>query len=88
MSKTFKNVKNQTNFIDLEHRILKFWEKHKIFDKLMNQNKGQEPWSFMDGPITANNPMGVIMYIYPSLLFELLKFFSLIKPTSTRDCMQ
>ena len=23
------------------------------------KNKGNKVWSFMDGPITANNPMGV-----------------------------
>jgi len=42
-----------------EEEILKFWEKQKIFDKLRKKNKGKEKWSFIDGPITANNPMGV-----------------------------
>ncbi len=30
-----------------------------IFDKLREQNRGAERYSFLDGPITANNPMGV-----------------------------
>ena len=59
MAKKFKNVKNQINFVELEHDILKFWEGNDIFKKLVNKNKGNKPWSFMDGPITANNPMGV-----------------------------
>ena len=59
MKKTFKTVKNQVNFIDLEHDILKFWEENDTFQKLVSKNKGNDTWSFMDGPITANNPMGV-----------------------------
>jgi len=42
-----------------EHKILKFWEKNKIFEKLRKKNQGRKKWSFLDGPITANNPMGV-----------------------------
>lgn len=42
-----------------EEKILKFWKDNKIFKKLQEKNKGNEPWSFLDGPITANNPMGV-----------------------------
>jgi len=32
---------------------------HRIFDRLREQNRGKPKWSFIDGPITANNPMGV-----------------------------
>lgn len=42
-----------------EKEILNFWEKNNIFKKLQKKNKGKRPWSFLDGPITANNPMGV-----------------------------
>jgi len=42
-----------------EKKILGFWQRNKIFDKLKNKNEGKKPWSFLDGPITANNPMGV-----------------------------
>ena len=44
---------------EIENRILTFWEKNKIFEKLREKNKGKKRWSFIDGPITANNPMGV-----------------------------
>ena len=47
------------DFVSNEHDILDFWEKEKIFQKLVNQNSKGEKWSFLDGPITANNPMGV-----------------------------
>lgn len=47
------------NFPEKEKEILKFWQKNNIFGKLRDKNKGKEHWSFLDGPITANNPMGV-----------------------------
>jgi isoleucyl-tRNA synthetase len=47
------------NFPEEEHKILKFWQENKIFEKLREKNKGKKRWSFLDGPITANNPMGV-----------------------------
>ena len=57
--KTFIDVSPQVDFIKLEHSVLNFWEKEDIFQKLLKKNKGKKPWSFLDGPITANNPMGV-----------------------------
>jgi len=39
--------------------LLRFWEEHRIFDKLRAKNASGPRWSFLDGPITANNPMGV-----------------------------
>ena len=47
------------NHVEIEKKILEFWQKNKIFEKVRNKNKGNKPWSFLDGPITANNPMGV-----------------------------
>src|SRR3989338_4107220 len=44
---------------EVEKEIIKFWEKDKVFDKVRKKNKGNKPFSFIDGPITANNPMGV-----------------------------
>jgi isoleucyl-tRNA synthetase len=55
----YKSLDNKPNFIELEHRILKYWEETGAFDKLREQLKGNPRWSFLDGPITANNPMGV-----------------------------
>ena len=47
------------DFKQVEQEVLKFWQEKKIFDKLRKKNKGNKRWSFIDGPITANNPMGV-----------------------------
>ena len=54
-----KEVSSKVDFIALEHDMLKFWEDEDIFNKLRAQNAGKPRWSFLDGPITANNPMGV-----------------------------
>ncbi|OGZ64018.1 MAG: isoleucine--tRNA ligase [Candidatus Staskawiczbacteria bacterium RIFCSPLOWO2_01_FULL_40_39] len=47
------------NFPEQEQKILKFWQDNSIFKKLQEKNKGKFRWSFLDGPITANNPMAV-----------------------------
>jgi isoleucyl-tRNA synthetase len=54
-----KKVNPRVDFVKLEHNILEFWEKNGIFKKRVAANKGKPKWSFIDGPITANNPMGV-----------------------------
>jgi len=47
------------DFKNVEEEIRNFWDEKRIFDKLRKKNKGKKRWSFIDGPITANNPMGV-----------------------------
>jgi isoleucyl-tRNA synthetase len=46
-------------FVSGEHQVLKFWRDRNIFRRLKDRNAGKPIWSFLDGPITANNPMGV-----------------------------
>jgi isoleucyl-tRNA synthetase len=55
----FDKVSTDAGFIRGEHDVLAFWKSAQIFDKLRAQNAGKPHWSFLDGPITANNPMGV-----------------------------
>src|SRR5205809_2126013 len=43
----------------LEEEVLAWWDRERIFDALREQNRGGPRFSFIDGPITANNPMGV-----------------------------
>jgi len=54
-----QKVNTQEDFVKLEHKILDFWKENNTFKKLVEKNKGKKRWSFLDGPITANNPMGV-----------------------------
>jgi len=56
---SIKLTSNQ-NFIELENEILDFWYKKGIVDKYLKKNQdSKETFSFIDGPITANNKMGV-----------------------------
>src|SRR5437763_5651704 len=43
----------------LERELLGRWDREQTFRKLREQNAGGPTFSFMDGPITANNPAGV-----------------------------
>lgn len=46
------------NLPEMEHKILNFWDKEQIFQKLQEQNKKTGKYfAFLDGPITANNEM-------------------------------
>jgi isoleucyl-tRNA synthetase len=56
----FEKVETQkVDFPAQERAVLAFWEREAIFEKLREKNRGGPRWSFLDGPITANNPMGV-----------------------------
>jgi isoleucyl-tRNA synthetase len=55
----YKEVPSTFDPPNVERKILRFWKDTDAFTKRMALNQGKEPWSFIDGPITANNPMGV-----------------------------
>ncbi len=55
----FQPVSTQVNFAAQERDVLAFWKRTQAFERLrqLRANAGQR-FSFLDGPITANNPMG------------------------------
>ncbi|MBM3265135.1 MAG: class I tRNA ligase family protein, partial [candidate division Zixibacteria bacterium] len=55
----FKPFSGQMNYPEMELRILDRWKERGTFDRLRAQLVDKPLWSFIDGPITANNPMGV-----------------------------
>ena len=56
----FKSIKINQNFPEMEKKWLKHWYGKGIVGKYLNKNKKSKKFfSFMDGPITANNPMVV-----------------------------
>jgi isoleucyl-tRNA synthetase len=55
----FDKVDTQVDFPAQERAILRLWDEIGAFEKRVAANRGKPPWSFLDGPITANNPMGV-----------------------------
>ncbi|PZC42835.1 MAG: isoleucyl-tRNA synthetase [Chloroflexi bacterium] len=56
----FKSVSSKVNFITLETDIKSWWNTNKVMEKYLTKNDGSSKrFSFIDGPITANNRMGV-----------------------------
>ncbi len=55
----FDKVDPKVDFPAQEREVLALWQETSAFNKLRELNKGKPRWSFLDGPITANNPMGV-----------------------------
>ncbi|MCX7839706.1 MAG: class I tRNA ligase family protein [Anaerolineae bacterium] len=55
----FQPVPTKVDFVAQEKQILQFWKETRAFYTMRELHKGQPRWSFIDGPITANNPMGV-----------------------------
>jgi isoleucyl-tRNA synthetase len=56
----FKPVPTRVDYVQLEHDVQRFWDDNGVLSKYLKRNQdAAERWSFIDGPITANNPMGV-----------------------------
>ncbi len=55
----FKEVPTKVDFPAQEREVLRFWQESDAFRKLLALRQNGRHWSFIDGPITANNPMGV-----------------------------
>ncbi|MDQ7843231.1 MAG: class I tRNA ligase family protein [Armatimonadota bacterium] len=56
----FKPVSSKVDFPAMEREILAWWETHRVREQYLRRNENApRRWSFLDGPITANNPMGV-----------------------------
>ena len=56
----FKPVSSRVDFPQMERDIQSWWDEAGMMEKYLNRNKDSDRrWSFIDGPITANNPMGV-----------------------------
>jgi isoleucyl-tRNA synthetase len=43
----------------LEEEVLAWWESERTFDRLREQNRDNQKWSFIDGPKTANTVEGL-----------------------------
>ncbi len=56
---SFQDVPANVDFPAQEREILQWWKEHQSFQKLRQMQQGRPKWSFVDGPMTANNPMGI-----------------------------
>ena len=59
MPQVFRPLPNVPDQPALEREVLERWETEQTFKRLREQNAGGPRFSFIDGPVTANNPMGV-----------------------------
>lgn len=50
----YNKVSTDLKFVDREKEVLEFWNKNGIFEKSINIRKDGEPYTFYDGPPTAN----------------------------------
>jgi len=50
----YDKVSTNLNFVEREKEVLKFWKNNKIFEKTMEERKNGKPYTFYDGPPTAN----------------------------------
>jgi len=56
---TFKQIKEDFNYPQMEKRILSFWKENKIFEKSLQIRKDAPLFVFYEGPPTANGKPGV-----------------------------
>lgn len=54
-----KKENGTPDFVAMERETLAYWQDKKCFEQLVEKNKNGERFRFLDGPITANNPMGI-----------------------------
>src|SRR5918911_629650 len=59
MPASFPALPDVPDHIAIEHAVLDWWDEERIFERVRAENEGGATWSFIDGPITANNPAGV-----------------------------
>jgi isoleucyl-tRNA synthetase len=51
---------DRVDYPALERKIQQWWDQHNVLQAYLHRNEHSEKqYSFMDGPITSNNPMGV-----------------------------
>ncbi len=54
----YQNVPPQIDLPAMEHEILALWQRNRTFDRSLEQTADGEPWTFYEGPPTANGKPG------------------------------
>ncbi len=57
-SDKFNAIAPQIDLPAMEHSILDFWRRENVFEKSLEARAGGEPWTFYEGPPTANGMPG------------------------------
>ncbi|HOZ80610.1 MAG TPA: isoleucine--tRNA ligase [Candidatus Woesebacteria bacterium] len=57
---SYTDLPSNPSFSELEKQIIEWWYQHDIINQYLHKNdSADKKFSFIDGPITANGPMGV-----------------------------
>ena len=80
----YPKVNPKLDLLSIEDEILHFWEENKIFQKQVELNETSiRRYSFIDGPITANNPMG-LHHVWGRTLKDLIQRYWSMKGFNQR----
>ncbi len=55
----FKQLSEKINYSEIEQEILKFWQENQIFEKSVSTRSDEKPFTFYEGPPTANGKPGI-----------------------------
>jgi len=55
----FKQNLDTVGYSEIEKQIIKFWEENKIFEKSISTRPKEKPFTFYEGPPTANGKPGI-----------------------------
>ena len=55
---SYRPISPQIDLPGMEEKILAFWQEKSIFAKSLQARKGALPWTFYEGPPTANGAPG------------------------------
>ena len=55
---SFRQIPAQIDLPAMERSILEFWSKNEVFEKSISSREGGAPWTFYEGPPTANGMPG------------------------------
>ncbi|MFO7445344.1 MAG: isoleucine--tRNA ligase [Ignavibacteriaceae bacterium] len=55
----FKQNLEKSGYPEIEEKILKFWEKNKVFEKSISSRDKSKSYTFYEGPPTANGKPGI-----------------------------
>ncbi len=55
----FKQHTDKIKYAEIEKRILEFWESNNIFEKSITSRSPEKPFTFYEGPPTANGKPGI-----------------------------
>ncbi len=55
----FKQYSDKVNYPEIEKEILQFWKENNIFEKSVETRDASKPYTFYEGPPTANGKPGI-----------------------------